>query len=57
MNIINSFLSHLHREFNLEKDIELTVTLEKGTPLMPLITSLTWLLNVKEAAGCLSLRC
>ena len=53
MNILNSFLSHLRGEFNLEKDIELTVTLEKGTPLMPLITSLTWSTERKGSCGVL----
>ena len=53
MNIINSVLSHLDGKFNLEKDIEMVVTLENGTPLIPLITSLTWTTQRKGSCGVL----
>lgn len=53
MDIINNIMSQISGEFNLEKDIELIVTLENGSPIIPLVTSLSWETHRKGSAGVL----
>ena len=51
--LLNNVLSQIAGNFELEKDIELTVTLENGQPLIPLITSLEWSTERKGSCGVL----
>ena len=41
-NLLNGIMSQIAGEFDLERDIELMITLENGIPIIPLITSLDW---------------
>ena len=50
---INSLIRETIGEFELEKDIELTVTLENGQVLIPLVTSLEWTTERKGSCGVL----
>ena len=52
---INSLIRETIGEFELEKDIELTVTLENGQVLIPLVTSLEWTTERKGTCGVLDL--
>lgn len=49
MNILNGYLE----EFNIEKDLELIISLENGNPLMPVIISCEWSTVRKGSAGIL----
>ena len=53
-NLLNGIMSQITEEFELEKDIELTILLENGTPIIPLITSLDWSTERKGACGVLN---
>ncbi|MDO4728430.1 MAG: hydrolase [Bacteroidota bacterium] len=46
-------MSQIVGEFELEKDIEVIVTLENGTPIIPLITYLSWTTERKGTCGVL----
>ena len=50
---INAAIKQSVGKFELEKDIELTVTLENGQVLIPLVTSLEWTTERKGACGVL----
>ena len=50
---INAAIKQSVGKFELEKDIELTVTLENGQVLIPLVTSLEWTTERKGSCGVL----
>lgn len=53
-NLLNGIMSQIAGEFDLERDIELMITLENGIPIIPLITSLDWSTERKGSCGVLN---
>ena len=51
--LINNVMSQIAGNFELENDIELTVTLDNGEPMLPLVTSVVWSTERKGSCGVL----